>query len=105
MEPVSYATVREYHEGGFSFTGWCPECLHSYPLSLERLVAKGKGDKLLRNVRVRHGCGATLQTQISPRDFRLPDAPIARGAKAEGHEVGIQPAQGDAHGDPEDHSA
>jgi hypothetical protein len=64
---IVIATVKDHLEYGYRITCWCPRCkfgIDEYPL--HRLVMLGKGDKLLSEVRLRHGCGAMLETRRIP---------------------------------------
>jgi hypothetical protein len=75
MEPIIIRTVRDLYEGGYAVHGWCDQCSAHYPVSLARLILKGKGDKAIRDVQVRHQCGEKLKLRISPLDTRTDRIP------------------------------
>lgn len=68
MEPIVLRTVRDFCTEGYRLWGWCPTCRTHVDASLARLVMKGKGDREIKSIRIRHACGATLELRISPPD-------------------------------------
>jgi hypothetical protein len=55
-------TVRDHLEQGYRITLYCPHCrrhMDDYPL--QRLIMRGRGDKPLSQIRLRHGCGTKLE--------------------------------------------
>jgi hypothetical protein len=66
-------TVRDHLEGGYSLSCWCPRCRHFVDCSFQRLVMRGKADKPLSQIRIRHGCGAKVEVRrIPPYGNQLP---------------------------------
>ena len=65
---IIISTVRDHLEGGYRITVHRPTCRRSmddYPL--HRLVMRGKGDKSLSKVRLRHQvCGTKLEIRRIP---------------------------------------
>jgi hypothetical protein len=51
---------------------WCPQCRLGYDHHpLHRLVMRGKGDKPLSQIRLRHGCGSQLEIRRIPPLFSV----------------------------------
>jgi hypothetical protein len=54
MEPIRVHTIRDYLTHGYTITAWCSRCTGHATVDLERLIAKGLGDK--RGLELRLGC-------------------------------------------------
>jgi hypothetical protein len=74
--PIILRTVRDYVTSGYSAWSWCEQC-GFVDVSLVRLVMKGKGDKPLRKIRLRHACGKELELRIRPPEMKK-DGPPGR---------------------------
>ncbi len=59
-------TVRQFYEAGYTLHGWCPKCQKGVPVSLRRLVEKGVGEKTVKELRLRHACGARVSVVLAP---------------------------------------
>lgn len=59
-------TVQDHLERGYTLSCWCPRCRVFVGCSFERLVAKGKADKPLAQVRIRHRCGSEVEIRRIP---------------------------------------
>lgn len=45
MEPIRVQTIRDYATRGYAVTAWCSRCKAHAKVDLQRLIAKGFGDK------------------------------------------------------------
>lgn len=68
--------MREYLEAGYGLWAWCEHC-GFVEVSLVRLVMKGKGEKPLAQIRLRHACGWELILRVKPPPM-LKDGPPGR---------------------------
>jgi hypothetical protein len=62
---IIIATVRDFYEHGYDIHGWCPKCQRFVDASLGRLIARGKGDRLLCEIRIRHACGSRVSIRVA----------------------------------------
>jgi hypothetical protein len=67
-------TVRDHYERGYTLSCWCPKCRrHVGDGSFHRLIMRGKGDKPLSQVRIRHACGTMVEIRrIPPYGNQMP---------------------------------
>jgi hypothetical protein len=59
-------TVRDHHERGYTINCFCPHCRHRVDCSLARLIMRGKGDKPLSEIRIKHACGSMVEIRRIP---------------------------------------
>jgi hypothetical protein len=66
-------TVRDHHERGYTLSCWCPGCKNFVDCTLQRLLMRGKGDKPLSQIRIKHACGRKVEIRrIPPYGNQLP---------------------------------
>jgi hypothetical protein len=66
-------TVRDHLERGYTLSCWCPKCKGFVDCSFHRLLMRGKGDKPLSQVRIKHACGSKVEVRrIPPYGNHLP---------------------------------
>lgn len=70
MPPIVIRTVRDLCAAHYRAYGWCENCSVHREIDLAGLVMKGKGDKRLSQLRIRHACGTTLELRICPPDVQ-----------------------------------
>jgi hypothetical protein len=63
-------TVRDHHERGYSINCFCTRCRHRVACSLARLIMRGKGDKPVSEIRIKHACGPMVEMRRSRRTGR-----------------------------------
>jgi hypothetical protein len=63
---ITVETLLEHYTQGYELSAWCPRCDCTRSVDLAKLIRNGKGQKSVRELRIRHGCGATMKLQRSP---------------------------------------
>jgi len=63
---ISVETLLEHFKNGYEVSAWRPRCDCTREVDLAKLIRKGKGEKSVRELRIRHRCGATMKLQRSP---------------------------------------
>jgi hypothetical protein len=63
---ITVETLLEHYTQGYELSAWCPRCDCTRAVDLAKLIRNGNGDKSVRELRIRHRCGATMKLQHSP---------------------------------------
>ena len=83
---ITVDTLLEHFTQGYDLSAWCPRCDCTRSVDLEKLIRNGKGSKTMRELRIRHKCGATMKLQRSPptrpRTRKRPTAQVLPFEKA-----------------------
>jgi hypothetical protein len=59
-------TVRDHFERGYPLSCWCPKCKGFVDCSLQRLMMRGKAEKPLWQIRIKHACGSMVEIRRIP---------------------------------------
>jgi hypothetical protein len=63
---VIVETLLEHYTNGYELSAWCPCCDCTRTVDIAKLIRNGKREKSVRELRIRHRCGATMKLHRSP---------------------------------------
>jgi hypothetical protein len=88
-------TVRDHFERGYWLSCWCAKCKGFVDCCHQRLMMRGKPDKPLSEIRIKHACGSIVDIRrippYGPQIRAGRTSPSARRCGKEGSAGGRRP--------------